>query len=113
MNGILMALFGTLGTFLITALGAAGIFFVRREVSGNLQCGFLGFAGGVMIAASVWSLLLPGIDFAEANGQVGWLVMTGGFLFVLFIAKFLLHISHVEIYSAICPQKPTFLPWET
>ena len=60
MNGILMALFGTLGTFLITALGAAGIFFVRREVSGNLQCGFLGFAGGVMIAASVWSLLLPG-----------------------------------------------------
>lgn len=80
MNGILMALFGTLGTFLITALGAAGIFFVRREVSGNLQCGFLGFAGGVMIAASVWSLLLPGIDFAEANGQVGWLVMTGGFL---------------------------------
>ena len=56
MNGILMALFGTLGTFLITALGAAGIFFVRREVSGNLQCGFLGFAGGVMIAASVWSL---------------------------------------------------------
>ena len=33
-----------------------------------------------MIAASVWSLLLPGIDFAEANGQVGWLVMTGGFL---------------------------------
>ena len=37
MNGILMALFGTLGTFLITALGAAGIFFVRREVSGNLQ----------------------------------------------------------------------------
>ena len=41
-----MALFGTLGTFLITALGAAGIFFVRREVSGNLQCGFLGFAGG-------------------------------------------------------------------
>lgn len=45
MNGILMALFGTLGTFLITALGAAGIFFVRREVSGNLQCGFLGFAG--------------------------------------------------------------------
>lgn len=80
MNGILMALFGTLGTFFITALGAAGIFFVRREVSGNLQCGFLGFAGGVMIAASVWSLLLPGIDFAEANGQVGWLVMTGGFL---------------------------------
>lgn len=80
MNGILMALLGTLGTFLITAIGAAGIFFVRREISENLQCGFLGFAGGVMIAASVWSLLLPGIAFAEENGQIGWLVMTGGFV---------------------------------
>lgn len=80
MNGILMALLGTIGTFLITALGAAGIIFVRREISGNLQCGFLGFAGGVMIAASVWSLLLPGIAFAEENGQIGWLVMTGGFV---------------------------------
>ncbi len=80
MNGILMALLGTLGTFFATALGAAGVFFVKREISGKLQCGFLGFAGGVMVAASVWSLLLPGIEFAEANGQIGWLVMTGGFL---------------------------------
>lgn len=70
MNGILMALFGTLGTFLITALGAAGIFFVRREVSGNLQCGFLGFAGGVMIAASVWSLLLPGLILRRQTGRL-------------------------------------------
>lgn len=80
MNGIFMAFLGTLMTFSVTVLGAAGIFFVRKEVSGNLQCGFLGFAGGVMVAASVWSLLLPGIDFAEENGQIGWLVMTGGFL---------------------------------
>lgn len=64
----------------MTTIGAAGIFCVRKEISGNLQCSFLGFAGGVMIAASVWSLLLPGIEFAENNGQIGWLVMTGGFL---------------------------------
>ena len=80
MNGILLAFLGTMVTFSVTVLGSAGIFFVRKEVSGNLQCGFLGFAGGVMVAASVWSLLLPGIDFAEENGQIGWLVMTGGFL---------------------------------
>lgn len=80
MNGILFALAGTLVTFSVTVLGAAGIFFVKKEVSGSLQRGFLGFAGGVMTAASVWSLLLPGIDFAEENGQTGWLIITGGFV---------------------------------
>lgn len=80
MNGIFLAFLGTLMTFFVTVLGSAAIFCVRREVSNNLQCGFLGFAGGVMVAASVWSLLLPGIDFAEDNGQIGWLVMTAGFL---------------------------------
>ena len=80
MNGIFLALLGTMATFLVTVLGSAVIFFVRNEVSDNLQCGFLGFAGGVMVAASVWSLILPGIDFAEENGQIGWLVMTVGFL---------------------------------
>ena len=80
MNGIFLALLGTLATFLVTVLGSAVIFFVRNEVSEIWQSGFLGFAGGVMIAASVWSLLLPGIDFAEENGQIGWLVMTVGFL---------------------------------
>ncbi len=80
MNGIFFAFLGTLGTFTVTTLGAAGIFFVKREVNGKLQNGFLGFAGGVMIAASVWSLLLPGLEFAEKNGQTAWLVITGGFL---------------------------------
>lgn len=80
LNGIFFALLGTLVTFSVTTLGASGIFFLRRDVSGSLQRGFLGFAGGVMVAASVWSLLLPGIDFAEENGQTGWMIVTGGFL---------------------------------
>lgn len=80
MNGIFLAFLGTMVTFSVTAVGAFGVFVVKKEVSNSLQCGFLGFAGGVMIAASVWSLLLPGIEFAEKNGQTGWLVMTGGFL---------------------------------
>ncbi len=80
MNGILWTLVGTLLTFSVTTLGAAGVFFVKKDMGGRIQSGFLGFAGGVMIAASVWSLLLPGIEFAEENGQISWLVMTGGFL---------------------------------
>ena len=80
MNGMIWALLGTLLTFSVTTLGAAGVFFVKKDMGGRIQSGFLGFAGGVMIAASVWSLLLPGIEFAEENGQISWLVMTGGFL---------------------------------
>lgn len=80
MYGILWTFLGTLLTFSVTTLGAAGIFFVKKEMGGRLQSGFLGFAGGVMVAASVWSLLLPGIEFAEENGQISWLVITGGFL---------------------------------
>ena len=80
MNGILWTFLGTLLTFSVTTLGAAGVFFVKKDMGGRLQRGFLGFAGGVMVAASVWSLLLPGIEFAEENGQISWLVMTGGFL---------------------------------
>lgn len=85
MNGITWALVGTLFTFSVTTLGALNVFWVRKEVSNTFQCIFLGFAGGVMIAASVWSLLLPGIERAEDNGQIGWLVMTGGFLLGVFL----------------------------
>lgn len=71
---------GTLLTFSVTTLGAAGVFFIREGIGGKAQSVFLGFAGGVMIAASVWSLLIPGIEFADGNGQISWLVVTGGFL---------------------------------
>lgn len=80
MNGIIWTFLGTLLTFSVTTLGAAGVFFVKKDMGGKIQSGFLGFAGGVMIAASVWSLLLPGIEFADENGQISWLVITGGFL---------------------------------
>ena len=93
MNGILWTFLATLLTFSVTTLGAAGVFFVKRDMCGRLQRGFLGFAGGVMVAASVWSLLLPGIEFAEENGQVSWMVITGGFLLgviLLLLADYLI-----------------------
>ena len=80
MNGIFMALLGTLFTFGVTILGACNVFFVRREVSKGIQSLFLGFAAGVMIAASVWSLLIPGIERAEELGQHSCFWAAFGFL---------------------------------
>ncbi|MBQ6824774.1 MAG: ZIP family metal transporter [Clostridia bacterium] len=79
MNETIMALLATLGTWLVTALGAATVVFFKspRPTLLNLM---LGFASGVMIAASFWSLLQPAIERAEAAGEPAWLVATLGFL---------------------------------
>ena len=62
----------------MTTLGAGLVFFFRKQFSAGLQRVFLGFAAGVMIAAAVWSLLIPAIDQAEAAGLLGWLPAAGG-----------------------------------
>ncbi len=80
MQSVLWAMGGTGFTFLMTTLGAAMVFFFRNEIKDNMQRVFLGFASGVMIAASVWSLLIPAIDQAQAMGQAGWLPAGGGFV---------------------------------
>ena len=75
-------------TWLMTTAGAAVVLFMRGEPGGGRLSHhvFLGFAAGVMIAASVWSLLDPAIEQAEAQGQVGWVPAAGGFLLgVLFL----------------------------
>lgn len=83
---VLWAAYGTGFTFLMTALGAALVFFFRRNVSGGLQRIFLGFAAGVMIAASVWSLIIPAVEEAQAQGKIGWIPAAGGFVLgVLFL----------------------------
>ena len=74
------ALLGTGFTFLLTCLGAALVFFFRNRISGHLERFFLGFASGVMIAASIWSLLIPAIDMVEQKGQIAWLPPALGFL---------------------------------
>ena len=92
------ALAGTTFTFLMTALGAATVFFFRREITPAIQRLFLGFAAGVMIAASVWSLLIPAIEEAEESGVPGYLPATGGFIlgvaFLLLLDKALPHLHH-------------------
>ena len=81
MNALSMTALGTGFTFLMTAAGASVVFFFRKEVSHAFQRVFLGFAAGVMVAASVWSLLIPAIEMAEeAGGLPGWVPAAGGFL---------------------------------
>jgi len=79
LHPIVQALLATLFTWGVTALGAAAVF-VTREVNKKLLQGMLGFAAGVMIAASFWSLLAPAIEMAEESGVPSWLPAVVGFL---------------------------------
>ena len=79
-QSLLWAAGGTGFTFLMTTLGASMVFLFKRKMGGNTQKVFLGFAAGVMIAASVWSLLIPAIESAEESGTPGWLPAAGGFV---------------------------------
>lgn len=76
---ISQALVATLFTWFMTALGAGMVFFFK-EINRKTLDGMLGFAAGVMIAASFWSLLAPAIDMVEASGGINWLPPLVGFL---------------------------------
>ncbi len=94
-NPVLQALFATLFTWGVTALGASLVFFFKSINKSVLNC-MLGFAAGVMIAASFWSLLAPGIEMAEEQGQIAWLTAAIGFLagggFLYLVDKTLPHL---------------------
>jgi len=91
----LQALGATLFTWFVTALGAALVFFTRR-VNDKVMDSLLGFAAGVMIAASFWSLLAPGIAMAGEMGLTPWLTASTGFMaggiFMRLIDVFLPHL---------------------
>ena len=78
---VIMALIATLGTWMVTALGAATVVFFNTPNPKSLNL-MLGFYSGVIIAASFWSLLQPAIERAEVMpGLPAYFVATGGFLF--------------------------------
>ena len=81
-------LLGTGLSFAATALGAAVVFVpMSQQKARTFQPLAMGFAAGIMIAASVWSLLIPAMEHAQENGVSGWLPTTGGFLLgVAFVA---------------------------
>ena len=66
--------------FIGTMLGAACVFFMKNEMKPLVQKGLLGFASGVMIAASVWSLLIPSMEMSEEMGRFAFVPAAGGFL---------------------------------
>lgn len=92
---ILLALFATLFTWAVTALGSSMVFFFKK-INQKVLNSMLGFAAGVMIAASFWSLLEPAIEMAESSGVKGWIPAVVGFLsggaFLLIIDKILPHL---------------------
>lgn len=94
-NPIQQALIATLFTWGVTALGASLVFFFKT-INKNVLNGMLGFAAGVMIAASFWSLLAPGIEMAEELGQIPYITAAVGFLlgggFLFAVDKILPHL---------------------
>jgi len=106
LNPVFQALLATMFTWFVTALGAAMVFFfktIKRSVLNSM----LGFAAGVMIAASFWSLLAPAIEMAEANGTPGWLPAVVGFLsggaFLWLVDRYLPHM-HIGFKTAEGPK---------
>ena len=86
MNDILYSMFGILVPFIGTSLGSLCVFFMKKDMSEKFQKTTVGFAAGVMIAASVWSLILPAVEMAENQGKIEWIPATVGLIFgVLFL----------------------------
>ena len=71
---------GIMIPFLGTSLGAALVFFLKKQISGSLQKILTGFAAGVMVAASFWSLLQPALESSESMGKFSFLPAAVGFL---------------------------------
>ena len=86
--------------FLGTTLGAAMVFLMKKEMNKKVEKILLGFASGVMIAASVWSLLIPSIEMAENQGKVAWIPAAIGFLLgIVFLLVLDIVIPHMHLES--------------
>lgn len=100
-------LFGILIPFAGTALGSAMVFFMKKEMDKRVEKLLLGFASGVMMAASVWSLLIPAIDMAEQKGGIPWLPPAAGFLLGM---GFLLLLDTLTPHLHYTDEKPEGVP---
>ena len=97
MNNILISLFIP---FLGTTLGAATVFLMKNKIHDKVEKLLLGFASGVMMAASVWSLLVPSLDMAGEQGKIAWIPATVGFLLgMIFLLILDTIIPHIHLKS--------------
>ncbi len=91
---------GILIPFLGTTLGAACIFFMRRSINAKVNKALSGFAAGVMVAASVWSLLIPAMDMSSGMGKLAFLPAVVGFGFgIVFLLALDSLIPHLHIHG--------------
>lgn len=99
----MQVVYGLLIPFLGTTLGAGMVFFLKNNIKQSVEKLLLGFASGVMIAASVWSLLIPAIEMSEEQGKIGWLAPAVGFLLGM---VFLLVLDSVVPHMHLDKEKP-------
>ena len=91
---------GILIPFLGTTLGSAMVFLMRDKINTKIQKLLLGFASGVMMAASIWSLIIPSINMAEQQGKLSWVPATIGFLLgIIFLLMLDNLIPHLHLDS--------------
>lgn len=91
---------GLLLPFLGTALGSACVFFMKRMLSRSVQRALTGFAAGVMVAASIWSLLIPAMGQSEHLEKLSFLpVFLGFWLGILFLLALDSAIPHLHMYA--------------
>ena len=114
LSPVIQALLATLFTWFLTASGAAVVFFTK-ELNRKTLDGMLGFAAGVMIAASFWSLLAPAIEMSETTSLPSWLpavigFLTGGAILRLFDRL----LPHLHIFLPIEQAQPVCHrpPWQ-
>lgn len=99
---------GVLIPFIGTTLGALLVYFMKNTVNKKIENTLLGFASGVMIAASVWSLLIPSLDMAKEEGIISWIPASCGFLLgVFFLLGLDKVIPHLHPTSDIPEGKPS------
>ena len=83
-----------------TTLGAMMVFFMKDGIKESVEKGLLGFAAGVMFAATVWSLIIPAINSAQAQGQIPWLAPVTGFaLGIIFLLAIDSIVPHLHLGS--------------
>ena len=103
-------LIGIFIPFVGTALGAACVFFMKDAMNQNIQKALLGFASGVMVSASVWSLLIPAIEMSEDKGQLAFLPAAIGFVLgILFLLGMDHLIPHLHMDSDVPEGMPSKL----
>jgi ZIP family zinc transporter len=92
---------GLLIPFFGTVLGSSVVFFMKGSINNKIEKLLLGFASGVMIAASVWSLIIPSIDMAKEQGVIAWLPASIGFLLgIVFLLVLDSIIPHLHLNSS-------------